>query len=448
MSHLITKSELEYERAVDRFRRHFGDLSFAELTTIEKMFPTTVRPDLETAIERLLVERAYAVTLSGISDSSRYQNLTFANIACERREPPIVGAVQYMDIDIGAEESGRCIISGVWMFTLNEGPAALLVSQHPPHDGPPGVRIEAIMSENAGGRRAGQILLARLAELLTIDSVYRGRPLSFETRHSYYGGLGALKVHRFPRITIDDVILPKKTLETLERTVFGFVSKRKELRNLGFSAKRGILLYGPPGTGKTHFIRYVLSQLTDHTSLIVTAEQVAFFDEIMIVARALQPSIVVIEDADLIARSREAANDACEEILLNKLLNQMDGLTDDAEIIFILTTNRPESLEDAIRNRPGRIDQAIEIPKPDSGNRARLLDLYRGKMAIDPPVFQKCVQRTEGVTASFIRELARRMAQFALLRGDGAVIAEQDMRLAFDDLFSSGSITASALGAE
>ncbi len=194
-------------------------------------------------------------------------------------------------------------------------------------------------------------------------------------------------------------------------------------------------------------MRHLISCLADHTTLIVTAEQVGAFDQIMAIARALQPAVVVIEDADLLARAREDRAGDCSEVLLNSLLNHMDGLTDDAEIVFVLTTNRPETLETAVRDRPGRIDQAIEIPKPDAECRARLLELYRGRMEVTPAVAVECVQRTEGASAAFMRELARRMAQHAILRGSD-LVEDGDMRLALEEMLGAGAFTAMALGAE
>jgi ATP-dependent 26S proteasome regulatory subunit len=146
----------------------------------------------------------------------------------------------------------------------------------------------------------------------------------------------------------DDIVLPAKTLALLERNVFGFSRHRKRLRELGLPAKKGLLFYGPPGTGKTHTIRYLAGSLPGHTTLLVTAEQVGLLPEYMKLARLLSPSIVVIEDADLIARQREDMNSACEEVLLNRLLNEMDGLKENSEILFVLTTNRPEALEVAL----------------------------------------------------------------------------------------------------
>jgi cell division protease FtsH len=102
------------------------------------------------------------------------------------------------------------------------------------------------------------------------------------------------------------------------------------------------LFYGPPGTGKTYTIHYLASQLPNHTTLLLTAEQVALLGEYFRLARFLQPSMVVIEDVDLIARERTHMHGPGEEVLLNKLLNEMDGLREDAEVLFILTTNRPD----------------------------------------------------------------------------------------------------------
>lgn len=125
------------------------------------------------------------------------------------------------------------------------------------------------------------------------------------------------------------------TLRTLSRS-------RESLQKLGTPIKKGLLFYGPPGTGKTHTIHCLASQLPDHTTLLVTAEQVALLDHYLQLARFLQPAMVVVEDVDLIARKREEMYGPCDESRLNKLLNEMDGLGDDPAVLFVLTTNRPE----------------------------------------------------------------------------------------------------------
>jgi len=430
------------ERAIARVMRHFDGRALEQLATVERVFPATVQPDLETAIDAVLPGAHFA----GISARRGYETVTFSYLLNERREPAIISAPEYLDIDIGEDKTARCVVSGVWMFIKDGAPAALVISQVGQMERNPGIHAQVIASQEAGGRDGAQEILAALAKAVNATSVYRGKALSFATQRHYMGGLGALQVHTLPKLSLDDVILPKATLETLDRTVFQFVATREKLKAKGFSTKRGLLLYGPPGTGKTHFIRYVLSHMTGHTALLVTAEQVAYFDQVMRIARALQPSVVVIEDADLLAGSRDRRDD-CSQLLLNSLLNHMDGLTEDAEILFILTTNRPETLEEAVRDRPGRIDQAVEIPLPDAPCRARLLDLYRADMALDEGVMDACVRRSDGASAAFMREIARRMGQFAIMRGSDTISSE-DLHAALGDMVSDGSFTKTALGAD
>ena len=202
-----------------------------------------------------------------------------------------------------------------------------------------------------------------------------------------------------------------------------FVRQRARLAQFRLATKKGILFYGPPGTGKTHTIHYLARCLEGHTTLLITAEQVGLLSEYMTLARLLQPSIVVIEDVDLIAGDR-ARLETCEEVLLNKLLNEMDGLNEEADILFILTTNRPEALEQALASRPGRVDQAIEFPLPDDEGREKLVRLYSQGVSVSDDVAQAIVRKTEKVSAAFIKELMRRSVQFHLERnGDGCILS-------------------------
>jgi SpoVK/Ycf46/Vps4 family AAA+-type ATPase len=85
----------------------------------------------------------------------------------------------------------------------------------------------------------------------------------------------------------------------------------------------------------------------------------------------------------------------CEESLLNKLLNEMDGLKEDADILFVLTTNRPEELESALAGRPGRIDQAIEVGLPDEIGRGKLVRLYGRGLTLNATIIDEAVRRTK-----------------------------------------------------
>ena len=241
--------------------------------------------------------------------------------------------------------------------------------------------------------------------------------------------------------------MPEKTLRLLEFNVHGFIQQRDRLRELGLAAKKGLLFYGPPGTGKTHTIQYLASQLRDHTTLLITSEQVGLLDEYFQLARFLQPAMVVIEDVDLIARAREEMRSACEESLLNKLLNEMDGLREDALVLFILTTNRPDQLEAALASRPGRIDQAIEFPLPDDEGRRKLVRLYSRGLAVPNETVERIVQKTKKASPAFIKELMRRCAQYLLQNGRDGALALDQVEAALDEmLFSGGSLNVKLLG--
>ncbi len=243
-------------------------------------------------------------------------------------------------------------------------------------------------------------------------------------------------------------MLPQKTVELLDRNVIGFAKLRDKLVTLEQSGKKGLLFYGPPGTGKTHTVRYLARKLPDHTVFIVTAEQVTLIRDYFALARLLQPAILVIEDADLIARSREDMRVPGEEVLLNQLLNELDGLKPDAAIFVILTTNRPQALEAALAQRPGRVDQAIEFPLPDHENRLKLIALYRGNLELSDEIAGTIATRTEGVSAAFIKELMRRLAQTVIERGAiSSTVVAGDVEVALGELaLGNDGLTATLLG--
>jgi len=299
------------------------------------------------------------------------------------------------------------------------------------------------------GSKLSRRLFDQLEALVRRTASYRGKVISLEAADNYSGRVGVLRVHKLRDVSRNQVILPEKTLQLLDRNIGGFIRQRDELRKLGLPVKKGVLFYGPPGTGKTHTIHYLASQLPDHTTLLITAEQVGLLDHYFQLARFLQPALVVIEDVDLIARARENMYGPCDESILNKLLNEMDGLREDAAILFVLTTNRPQNLEAALASRPGRIDQAIEFPLPDERGRNLLVRLYASGLPLDDRVVEMIVRKTDKASAAFIKELMRRAAQFYIQNGSSGQLRPEDLNEALEEmLFSGGSLNARLLGAE
>jgi ATP-dependent 26S proteasome regulatory subunit len=126
----------------------------------------------------------------------------------------------------------------------------------------------------------------------------------------------------------------------------------------------------------------------------------------------------------------------------------MDGLAEDMDVIFLLTTNRPDLLEPALAARPGRVDQAIEIPLPDEGCRRRLFELYGEGLELQLDDLEPVIKRTEGASGAFIRELLRKSAVIAADEGDGLVVTDKHLADAIRELIvEGGDLTKSLLGA-
>lgn len=424
---------------------HFAGVPKEAITTSNRSFPERVRADIQGAAEAIFAPGATKVV--ALHGGYEYEQVTFTTLLQRDRNARTIGPVRYQDVDIGEDTPIACVENAMWLRREQDLPVAVLMVRQRDMRGVFTINVEVATLAGEAGRELTERLFRALEQAVQRSASYRGKVLSLEQADAYSGMGSGILVHRLPAVARDEVILPERTLELLERNILRFAEHRASLRALGQSAKKGLLFHGPPGTGKTHTIRYLAGALRGHTTLLITAEQVALLPEYFTLARLLQPSIVVIEDADLVARDRGAMDSPCEEVLLNKLLNEMDGLKGDAEVFFILTTNRPEMLEQALASRPGRVDQAIEFPLPDAGGRRKLLELYGSGLPVAPPLVEHLVARTEGVSAAFIKELMRRTAQIHLERGAGGSILESDAAAAMEEmLFSAGRLNRALLG--
>jgi ATP-dependent Clp protease adapter protein ClpS len=448
--HEITSSlpevvrQKQFDHACEALDWHFAGTPRDRLVATSRQFPGHMRADVQVAVDALF--SVSPIRFFGIHERERYETLTFADLARDGRSAHAIAPAQYHEVDVGENAPIKCLDNGLWLCETDGLRYAVVLSSHREFRSETATRIEIAVPAGDDGGEFVQRCFTELERAVSAARSYRGKILSLDRDADYRGRSTGIKVHKLPPVDHEDVILPEATLKLLDRNVLSFVGNRDALRRRGQSTRKGILLYGPPGTGKTHTIRYLATNLPGHTTLIMTAEQVALLGPYMNLARLLQPTMVVIEDVDLIARDRERMG-VCEEPLLNKLLNEMDGLTEDADILFVLTTNRPEQLEGALAGRPGRIDQAIEVPLPDEIGRAKLVRLYGSGLPIDNAIIGEAAHRTEGVSAAFIKELMRRIAQGSLARDGGNSVISADIDEALNDmLFAGGRLNVKLLG--
>ncbi|MDX8500924.1 ATP-dependent Clp protease adaptor ClpS [Mesorhizobium sp. VK4C] len=435
----------KFKYAHEAIAWHFAGLAHDEIIATSRQFPGHMRADVQVALDKLF--SISPVRFFGLYEQYRYETLTYAALTKEGQHAVTISAAQYQDVDIGDSEPIKCLNNGLWLNRNEDLHYAVVLSFHREYGREAGTCVEIAVPAGEDGVALVDRCFSQLEAAIHTARSYRGKVLSLETEGDYQGRSKGVMVHRLAQVQRDRVILPEQTLKLLDRNVIRFIESREALRRLGQSTRKGILLYGPPGTGKTHTIRYLAANLPGHTTLIITAGQMGLLSQYMTLARLLQPATVVIEDVDLIARDRENMGGPCEESLLNALLNEMDGLKDNVDILFILTTNRPEQLEGALTGRPGRIDQAIEVPLPDGDCREKLVRLYGGGLKLSDRIVGEAVARTKGVSAAFIKELMRRTAQTSIMRGDGEAVTSKDLAEALDDmLFTGGRLNVRLLG--
>jgi ATPase family associated with various cellular activities (AAA) len=388
---------------------HLGEVP-ADAAVVEEIWRGYDHVNVQAGIDAWLADPGRTHVLVGIAGFQHHE-FGLADLLGPAEQPPWGGPrpgnVALASLPAGPDgEVRRAVQCGIYLVSDGECRAALLLRGAEPNSPRQDTTLQIVSTDPAAAAVAG----ARIRQLALERNVFRGQVLSFGGE-VFDPGHSLLGIQRRPVLDRSRLILPEATLAAVERQVVGVSRRRERLLTSGQHLKRGLLLYGPPGTGKTHTVRYLLSELTGSTVILLTGMALHLVAEACSVARALQPAMVVVEDVDLIAEERGMAPG--EHPLLFQLLNEMDGLAEDADVVFVLTTNRPDLLEPALAARPGRVDQAVELALPDRSARRRLLELYRGDLRLDADALEDVIARTEGVTASFLKELLRRAAVIA-----------------------------------
>jgi AAA+ superfamily predicted ATPase len=436
-------------KSPDRLIAAFFGCGLDELVTRTKTYPQRTRADLQVALDQLLqgfvIHRWNGVHVPHyLPTGMDLQGL----LEPESHMPSRIGSPTYEDVDVGGEQPIRCLACAcIWLAERNGQRFVLFVGPAERYGQSTGIRVEIAMAATADQALVDE-LYREFDRMVLGARCYRGKVLSLQRPEHCGAEASTIVVHRLERVDRDQLILPERTIDLVERNVMRFVELRDDLAAAGQNLHKGLLFHGPPGTGKTHCIRHVITSLSGHTTFLVTAEHVAMLDQYVHLARLLEPSLLVIEDVDLIARERSSLQPG-QESLLNRLLNEMDGLNPDARLIFVLTTNNPDAIEPALAARPGRIDQAIHFPLPDEAARFRLVHLYAGEVSVPVALIEALVRRTAGASAAFIKELMRKATQSALMRTGSPGLEQVDLDEALEELLAGGDALAKRLlGAE
>lgn len=408
-------------------------------SVVARELPPYEQVNLQTALNRWTVEPGRDVVIHGLALPPHYMGLTLGQLLSGEGLPPLrLSAPELVDLPDGPDSTLACLRTGLLLVTDERGRYALMVR------GPERHQLPTLTVELVGlPVDVAQQVQQELVDLATELNVYRGHVL--ELAASPDGGV-RLEFVSLPATSRDDVVLPEDVLRRVERHTVDMAGVRDRMRAAGQHMKRGVLLYGPPGTGKTHTVRYLVSRLAGYTVLLLSGRSLHLIGSVAPLARVLQPAVLVLEDVDLVAEDRGFGPGPSP--VLFELLDVMDGAAADADLVFLLTTNRADLLEPALAARPGRVDVAVEIGLPDADARRRLFTLYGRQVpsALTAAEVDTVVQRTEGTTASFMKELLRRAVLEAVTRSDARTeVTGSDLTAALDDMLDSSQEITRAL---
>jgi hypothetical protein len=418
-----------------RLRKHLGTEP-GPLPTTAAEFATTDHPNLQLALDAVLPHAeviGYALRHAGFAP------LTLGDIVSgEGMTGPIrEGPVQQVAIELGDGRVVQCVATGLYLARHGGAPVVLVISRSERPLGGSALKVEGASPD----AEAVLALMAALRAAMREHNVYRGKVISPHQREDRGT---TVQFHQPQQVARKAVILPDGTLDRLERQAVGVAREAERLQAEGRHLKRGVLLHGPPGTGKTLSVTYLIGAMPGRTTVLLTGRGLGLIEEALVIARELAPATVVFEDVDLVAAERTMHVGA--QGVLFELLNQMEGIDEDADLLFVLTTNRADVIEPALAARPGRVDLALEIPLPDAAARRRLIRLYAGDAELDDATMDDLVARTERVSGAFVKELMRQAALRAALAGTSPASAA-DITATLDELLDDrATLTRRLLG--
>ena len=227
-----------------------------------------------------------------------------------------------------------------------------------------------------------------------------------------------------PRLTYEEVGGLGTKIKAMREIVELPLQHPELFTRLGVEPHSGILLYGPPGCGKT-LIAKVLANESEANMYLINGPEImnkyygeteARLRDIFKEAKDNSPSIIFIDEIDAIAPKREDVYGDVEKRVVAQLLALMDGLTERGNVIVLGATNRPDSVDPALR-RPGRFDREVEISVPNDDGRLEILQIHTRGMPLAKGIdLKELASELHGYTGADIKSLCRETAMKAIRR--------------------------------
>jgi hypothetical protein len=420
-----------------RLERYFGK-GLKDLQPHDKQFPGYDLASLSRALDSFLAEFAESTETIGSIPVKSAQALTAIEPdSWHGKSKPSAATFERLPVDVDEEASfvSNCLylvklrpaaVPGFATGDDHPDAAALRVAILLSYSPPAAAYEEEMDSTSARpayldlgiacpSRAAADFFFDQVDQRRRQLSVYRGTVID---PHVSDGGIQTIAFRRIQPVAESDLVLPDSVKALTHGAIVSFYRHADALRSLGVDLKRGVLFHSPPGTGKTSISLYLAGMLPNFTVCFVSGRRLLYPREVCGMARYLQPTMLVFEDIDLVAQERDVNGLAT---VLGELMNQIDGCEPNEQVLFVMNTNSMDRIEQAVKNRPGRIDQIIHIPLPDQADRARLLRLFSARFAPSADEIDRVAAATDGATPAMLKEIVKRAAVSAVARASGNV---------------------------
>ena len=398
-----------FKRFVDfRLKKAVKPFLLRQMSCVSKDLEPHRFADYHRAVQAFVDARTQADKFS-----SQHYNLPLCDIVqgkFNQHNSRVVTSSPVRLIDVGYEKSEPFADEQFWAFKSDEENLAGVIRLRTAHE----VAIEIALNDSS----KLTTIVEEIDRLSVEHSVYRNQLLSIEFESPMRDGYGYsqhsngldISFLRHPDIKDDDIIFDPNVKKVLQRNVVSFLQNRDQLESLGLPLQRGVLLYGPPGTGKTFTCQYLYNKLHHVTMIRVSGKGLGQVHSICAFARMMQPSVLVLEDVDLIFASREIN---LYSSALGEMMDELDAFKSNDNVLFILTTNAIDRLEEAIKDRPGRVAQCVYLGPPNLELRRRYLKRYLKPYDCSDLSVEAIAQKTDGASQAFLEELVYRSVQIA-----------------------------------
>jgi len=327
----------------------------------------------------------------------------------------------YLDVSTDSENTENCLRNGRMLLEKDENRLVATVDINLQHRNSIQVEAPSRMEKEI------EEFITSIGTILEKENFYRKKSFEYGYRHRF------LKPGKRPW---ESIILSPEIKDEIRANTVGFLKKRDRWSDYGIPTRRGIILAGQPGTGKTIVCKALMAEAEGMTCITTNAYGISedeYITELYEMAQDLSPSIVFIEDIDLIGQNRNEFGYQKGSALLS-LLNVMDGIEENREIITVATTNCLDTLDKALGERPSRFDRVIKLGQPTLEQRREFIKLLGRKIPMDEVSQDYIARRAEYCTPAQLQEIVHGL----VIEQAGEMTKEQSyLKISKDDIESA-----------